>query len=361
MATQSLYADIDDASAALILQLQIEDALNIINRSPTPGNPVSAVSDGRAALELLKAERERETALLQDRRFALDFHRPGTVANSPEIAARFQPQPTVATQPSAPSQELRQNVPIEHEEISTLANPPTSANDSSLANSPPLIVSQDNTSGAETPIDFPPTGDADDEQNSQVPTGRTLDRCVSCDNFLFKWERDIDIPCNHNYCGPCIEQLFSQSLIDESLFPPRCCKQSIPVDNVQQILSHDFIKNFQDKKQEIETVNHADVALVGATNVRMRLSILKALKKVKPVNNKWTLPWKESICIASTRMAGRSRLVHIDAPTALSTCGFTLWNAINAPHNGADVALSTGHRLVVNHSKTITLRRFTAN
>ncbi len=86
---------------------------------------------------------------------------------------------------------------------------------------------------------------------------------------------------------------------------------------------------------------------------------MKALKKVKPVNNKWTLPWKESICIASTRMAGRSRLVHIDAPTALSTCGVTLGNAINAPHNGADGSLSTRHRFVATNIKTITLRRFT--
>ncbi|KUJ24245.1 uncharacterized protein LY89DRAFT_572440 [Mollisia scopiformis] len=87
------------------------------------------------------------------------------------------------------------------------------------------------------------------------PPARTHERCVSCDEFLFPQEVEIDIPCNHMYCVQCIEELFSQSLVDESLFPPRCCKQPIPVDNVREILAPDFIQTFQDKKQEIETVD----------------------------------------------------------------------------------------------------------
>ncbi|KAI1325696.1 hypothetical protein F5Y16DRAFT_257327 [Xylariaceae sp. FL0255] len=40
-------------------------------------------------------------------------------------------------------------------------------------------------------------------------------------------------PCNHEYCRQCLERLFKDAIVDESLFPPRCCRQTMPLDKCQ--------------------------------------------------------------------------------------------------------------------------------
>jgi IBR domain, a half RING-finger domain len=64
-------------------------------------------------------------------------------------------------------------------------------------------------------------------------------------------------PCNHEYCGDCLEDLFETSLKDETLFPPRCCRQTIPVNSDELAL---FVKKpirdkYATRKIEVETVD----------------------------------------------------------------------------------------------------------
>ena len=48
-------------------------------------------------------------------------------------------------------------------------------------------------------------------------------RCEACrmDKKFFDAAR---VPCRHEYCRDCLEDLFETSLEDESLFPPNCCR-----------------------------------------------------------------------------------------------------------------------------------------
>lgn len=62
-------------------------------------------------------------------------------------------------------------------------------------------------------------------------------------------------PCGHDYCKDCIIRLFSLATREESLFPPRCCKQSIPLAAADVFFSSNFIKNFEEKSVEFSTVN----------------------------------------------------------------------------------------------------------
>ncbi|KAL9581762.1 MAG: hypothetical protein Q9212_003700 [Teloschistes hypoglaucus] len=39
----------------------------------------------------------------------------------------------------------------------------------------------------------------------------------------------VNAPCGHLYCGDCIRRLFTDAIIDETLFYPRCCRSQIPV------------------------------------------------------------------------------------------------------------------------------------
>jgi hypothetical protein len=61
--------------------------------------------------------------------------------------------------------------------------------------------------------------------------------------------------CGHEYCSNCLISLFTASLTDETLFPPKCCQQPIPLENCRGFLTSDLITQFYDKKIEFDTPN----------------------------------------------------------------------------------------------------------
>ncbi|KAL1643733.1 hypothetical protein SLS58_004748 [Diplodia intermedia] len=81
-------------------------------------------------------------------------------------------------------------------------------------------------------------------------THRTCIACCSSHAFF-----DIaTLPgCHHDYCRDCLDQLFRLSLIDESIFPPRCCRKPIAFEDVRILLSADTARDFERKKPELET------------------------------------------------------------------------------------------------------------
>lgn len=63
-------------------------------------------------------------------------------------------------------------------------------------------------------------------------------QCVACgdDAEFFNVAR---VPCQHEYCRSCLEALFKASITDESLFPPRCCRQPINLSTARIFLKFD--------------------------------------------------------------------------------------------------------------------------
>ncbi|ORY58144.1 uncharacterized protein BCR38DRAFT_353683 [Pseudomassariella vexata] len=62
-------------------------------------------------------------------------------------------------------------------------------------------------------------------------------------------------PCNHEYCRDCLSHLFCDAMTDESLFPPRCCRQPIPANQNRLFLGADLFHQFQQKSVEFSTPN----------------------------------------------------------------------------------------------------------
>ncbi|KAL4731630.1 hypothetical protein ACLX1H_000606 [Fusarium chlamydosporum] len=54
-------------------------------------------------------------------------------------------------------------------------------------------------------------------------------------------------PCSHEYCRGCLVSLVQGSLKDESLFPPRCCGQHIPIKSGRWF-SPELVGKFKAKK-----------------------------------------------------------------------------------------------------------------
>ncbi|KAI9457935.1 hypothetical protein HD554DRAFT_1759385 [Boletus coccyginus] len=82
-----------------------------------------------------------------------------------------------------------------------------------------------------------------------IPTGHD---CVICQDPIHGAE--IRAPCGDYYDIACITDLFQSATRDESLFPPRCCRQNIPLAQVQPHLTQTLITTFQQKQAELSTL-----------------------------------------------------------------------------------------------------------
>lgn len=80
-------------------------------------------------------------------------------------------------------------------------------------------------------------------------TGSTT--CEACYGEFVTQELLL-IPCGHSYCQPCLQQLFQNTLLDDSYFPAKCCNE-IPLDPVSVALSEELQKSYRAKKIEYET------------------------------------------------------------------------------------------------------------
>jgi hypothetical protein len=78
--------------------------------------------------------------------------------------------------------------------------------------------------------------------------------CVVCGD-AFELSGLVRCPCSHLYCPECLKSLFVRSMTDESLFPPKCCQQEIPLSAIQSQLDAETIKKFASAAVEFGTGN----------------------------------------------------------------------------------------------------------
>jgi hypothetical protein len=101
---------------------------------------------------------------------------------------------------------------------------------------------------------------------------RTGNDCVACQDAIEGSE--VRGPCGHFYDIECILSLFSAATKDESLFPPRCCRQVIPVASVRAHMTPELIALFEEKTKEFGTLRRvycataACSAFLGAQSLR---------------------------------------------------------------------------------------------
>ncbi|KAL6817111.1 hypothetical protein J3E69DRAFT_374967 [Trichoderma sp. SZMC 28015] len=82
----------------------------------------------------------------------------------------------------------------------------------------------------------------------------TKGRCLACMEDV-PLSETVQCPCSHEYCRACIAKLFKAAMSDESLFPPRCCGQSIPLGMNQIFLPAELVREYREKELEYRTPN----------------------------------------------------------------------------------------------------------
>ncbi|RAL06902.1 uncharacterized protein BO97DRAFT_447229 [Aspergillus homomorphus CBS 101889] len=63
------------------------------------------------------------------------------------------------------------------------------------------------------------------------------------------------LDCGHTYCNGCIRDLFLRATKDQSLFPPRCCRQPIDLSRVETLLLNDELQEFRSAEIEFSTTD----------------------------------------------------------------------------------------------------------
>jgi hypothetical protein len=78
--------------------------------------------------------------------------------------------------------------------------------------------------------------------------------CIACGE-MSDYVHVARAPCTHEYCRDCLQRLFEESMLDETLFPPRCCKVPIPLEQNILLLPQAMVDRFREKSVEFSTPN----------------------------------------------------------------------------------------------------------
>jgi hypothetical protein len=273
-----LFEGIDDPSALAVMLVQLVDIYQL--------DPGHTTNEDRT-LQALKSELEKNVSILRDRLIAARLDPTGTITarglhqaarlNRPVVqiapntsqlvtVAEISPPPTrspsvvsdSATSSSNSSSQKGNSIPTTSE-LNKKPSPtaPASNGDEALSQSSAVLEV------AKSPISFViRQGDEDEATPAESSTcsaatkrnRSTGIKCASCMDDIPSTQI-AHLPCEHDYCGPCILQLFNTSLVDETLFPPRCCKQLIPPAEFRAFLTPEIIESYAKKKQELETTD----------------------------------------------------------------------------------------------------------
>jgi hypothetical protein len=245
----------DEATAMLIFQLQIEDSQELLDTLEDKGKTREGeLSDTQYALQLYAENMKCNSALVTDRQMTRGIadtcQSDGVLLT--EIVSQYHDcvgdretalglsgmTPSVTVEPWAVSAELLVEELLEKMAALYLASPVELP---SLSDEPANATDEDTNHGPET-----------SEWAATRAYKAQLRRCVACqENFPFY--NIARVPCNHEYCRDCLRELFRTAMKDQSLFPPRCCKQPIMPHKNRIFLTSDLIRQYEEKKVEHNT------------------------------------------------------------------------------------------------------------
>ncbi|TVY16225.1 hypothetical protein LARI1_G005005 [Lachnellula arida] len=217
------YFDVlEEETANLILQLQISDGLDLYETFEGKGkHRQGELTDAQLALQIYTEDLKQQGA-----------------ASDRETACRLGG--------------VAQHAPVEPWTVGS-----EFLNDETLEKLKALYICapiEDPKTGGQKYIE---NGDSTPESSEwaasrKVTTTPSKVQCAACqENFPFY--DTARVPCGHEYCRTCLKDLFRASITDDSLFPPKCCRQTIPTGSVRIHLTGDLVRQYEAKKIEYET------------------------------------------------------------------------------------------------------------
>jgi IBR domain, a half RING-finger domain len=240
------FDELDDVTAALIYQLQLEDSQQLLGNSQ---GELEVTGDTRFALEVALDEAHRRQNILRDHQIAQLISQ----GVEPNEAVRRLTTPTITARESADADIVQVEGVVD---IIAPNTGPANIDYELAVQGAPLWGENESTVSAEEAAETESTASdkIEGEGEGESKTGIETNRCTSCMERI-PVDSIIVVPCGHGYCQDCLLNLFSRSFIDEELFPPRCCRQPILLENLQASLTPEIAQAYEAKKIEFESTD----------------------------------------------------------------------------------------------------------
>ena len=243
--------EVDDATAALIIQLQREDVEELQSSAKGKSRDIE-VCDADVAMTIFQEELQQRSSMLNDRCMSRSLAR-AVIMDSALLTDAVAIEDSIANDRHV-AERLDSGEEIGSGTEANLGDP--NLDDLYVARLTALYVL-----GTENDCSTPAVGE--DKQSTGAESSRQAasrgkalqnarHECASCGEHKRAFET-FRAPCGHYYCQECLTQLFELSTTDETLFPPRCCRQGIPLTLVRLYLSGELVQRFQKKTVEFRT------------------------------------------------------------------------------------------------------------
>lgn len=240
---------IDDATAALILELQYDDIQGLKSRSKGKGHH-DDMSDGDMAIESYRKEIEEATIIRADRSMARSFVR-AVIADASLLSSTLLEENLAVSDRALAHTLARSDAPntVPNDRVPNLDFDDRSLDDLAATYVFGRDEGSEPFSHASSITDSPTI----ESSTTAVRRSKCLSsikyKCISCNSGTSSsdvfWSA-----CGHHYCKDCIQTLFEIATMDETLFPPRCCRQIIPLASVKKFLSCTLLVKFEAKSVE---------------------------------------------------------------------------------------------------------------
>jgi hypothetical protein len=239
--------DTDEQTLALIIEIQRDD----VNQFSSKGKQREGdISDEALAIQMQKEELDHISIFLSDRRMIR------SIATAVQVDA-----------PVLIEAATQENIAIQDRELAAHLNggapiPSTSSlqtyqlqtlDDAVFTKLQTLYAGRTNLSLQPTTQDECNGGQAE-SSSSAVGRREQTEVCEACREEVNTFEL-AHAPCGHVYCRTCLRDLFEAAMMDESLFPPRCCRQHISPEENCILLTAELIQRFDKKKIEFTIIN----------------------------------------------------------------------------------------------------------
>ncbi|OGM42397.1 ariadne RING finger [Aspergillus bombycis] len=95
---------------------------------------------------------------------------------------------------------------------------------------------------------------AERQEEAMEKLTRQKQQCCTCFDS-FQLSDIVRLECNDLYCTDCFKSLFMRATKDEQLFPPRCCRQHIPISLIAEEMTTKERDSFQTATVEFATIS----------------------------------------------------------------------------------------------------------
>lgn len=265
---QEAYHGLDPLTLSAIIEIQLEDSAALAGLSKGKQRE-GTIRDAELALQILTEDLRACRLVLEDRSMArsmaLAVHRDGELISrahqqDDQIARDRQMAASLMQGPDSPAEHHTGQVSTQQQEQAV--QDPWEGNE--MLEKAAALYNHDSIPNASASVCNEYGANEDDllvqPESSAWGASRAgkaqqkLGHCVACGDTkaFFDVAR---VPCDHEYCRECLANLFEASMRDESLFPPRCDGQPIPLDQVRFFLPVDLAREFEERSVELSTNN----------------------------------------------------------------------------------------------------------